>query len=70
MCNSIREPGNTNTGFWFDSELSNRYHEAFLIDCAGDSEYSLNADTIGDISLKNFKGVKIPEPIKRLIQYL
>lgn len=70
MCNSIREAGNTNAGFWFDSELSNRYHEAFLIDCAGDSEYSLNADTIGDISLKNFKGVKIPEPIKRLIQYL
>lgn len=70
MSNSTREEGNYNTGFWFDSELSNKPHEAYLIDCAGDSQYSLNADIIGFISVKNFKGVKIPEPIKRLIEFI
>lgn len=70
MCNSTRGKGNLNTGFWFDSELSNKPHQAYLIDCAGDSEYSLNADIVGFISVKNFKGIKIPEPIKRIIDFI
>ena len=70
MCNSLRNSGSTNTGFWFDSDLSQRTHKAYLIDCAGDSEFSLNADVMGEIYLRHFQGIKIPEPIKRLITYI
>lgn len=70
MYNSIRSTGSTKTGYWFDSSVGNRGHKAWLIDCGGDSEYSLNGDVVGQYSVKAFKGNKIPPHIKSKIQFI
>lgn len=70
MYNSTRDSGSTKTGFWFDSVSSARNHKAWLIDCAGDSEYSLNGDETGDYFIRKFKGNKIPAHILNKINMI